>query len=69
MLSAIADLNDFQKHFKKTLILYTSSTEALKASSIRDGFFPLSLSSILTLGTSLVARSLFHFFFFQKELW
>ena len=58
-----------EKYFKKTLILYTSSKEALKASWIRDGFFPFSLSSVLTLGTILVTRSLFHFFFFQKELW
>ena len=68
-LSAIADLSDFKKYFKRTLIFYTSSTEALKASWIRDGFFPFSLSWILTLGTILVTRSLFHFFFFQKELW
>ena len=61
-IKCIADLNDFKKYFKKTLVLYTSSTEVLKASSIRDVFFPFSLLSILTLGTSLVASSLFNFF-------
>ena len=34
----------------------------------RDGFFPFSLSSILTLGTILVTRSLFHFFFSERTV-
>ena len=45
-----------------------SLTRPLEYPGIRDGFFPFSLSSILTLGTILATRSLFHFFF-QKELW
>ena len=57
------------KNISKSHLSFTlpRQSEGATASSIRDGYFPFSLSSILTLGTSLVASSLFNFFFFRKN--
>ena len=60
------------KNISKSRLSFTlpRQSEGATASSIRDGYFPFSLSSILTLGTSLVASSLsvLTFFFFQERI-
>ena len=63
LLISMISRNISKSHLSFTL---PRQSEGATASSIRDGYFPFSLSSILTLGTSLVASSLFDFFFSER---